>query len=152
MEILSRFISAVIGALGFAFLFHVRPGRLIFSCFAGLLAYGVYALAVFYGGSLFLCNIAAAAVATLCADIMAVIFKCPATVFLTVSVTPLVPGSSLYYTLSNFVFWNSVSFTKNILDTIHIGLGIAVGIIITSAIFDAFMRMFNNFQKFKILE
>ena len=70
---------------------------------------------------------AAAAFATIYAETMARIKKAPATVFYIPTVVPLIPGGSLFYTMSYAVLseWNMVqSYGAS---TLYCALGIAAG-------------------------
>ena len=121
-------LTAGIGALGFSLLFNVRRDLLPAAAFGGLADWGVYMLAEwFFGGGVFLPSVAAAAFASLYSEVMARMEKAPATVFYIPALIPLVPGGSLYYTMSYAVMgdWDQVRSYGS--STLYCALGIAVG-------------------------
>ena len=121
-------VTAGLGALGFSLLFNVRKELLGAAAFGGFLDWGVYMLAEwFFGGGVFLPSVVAAAFASLYAEAMARVEKAPATVFYIPALIPLIPGGSLYYTMSYAVIrqWDMVkSYGAS---TAYCALGIAVG-------------------------
>ena len=121
-------VTAGIGALGFSLIFNIRKELLPAAAMGGLLDWGVYMLAEwFFGGGVFLPSVAAAAFASLYAEAMARLKKTPATVFYIPALIPLVPGGSLYYTMSYAVLsqWDMVQ--RYGASTAYCALGIAVG-------------------------
>ena len=130
-----QLITACIGALGFSLLFNVRKELLPAASFGGLLVWGVYIMADwFFTGGVFLPSVCAAACASVYAEAMARIEKAPATVFYIPALIPLVPGGSLYYTMSYAIRgdWEMVSLCGS--DTLYCALGIAVGMSIVLAV------------------
>ena len=121
-------MTAGIGALGFSLIFNVRRDLLPAAAFGGMADWGVYLMADwFFGGGVFLPSVIAAAFASVYAEAMARMEKAPATVFYIPALIPLVPGGSLYYTMSCAVggHWEQVkSFGAS---TAYCALGIAVG-------------------------
>ncbi len=98
-----QLISAFIGALGFSLLFGMRSRYLFAAAMGGVLCWGVYlAMEALFHSMFFSCLIAAAA-AVLYAELLARMLKTPATLFVIPAVIPLVPGSSLYYTMDSAV-------------------------------------------------
>lgn len=123
-----QLVTAGIGALGFSLIFNVRRDLLPAAAFGGMADWGVYLMADwFFGGGVFLPSVIAAAFASVYAEAMARMEKAPATVFYIPALIPLVPGGSLYYTMSCAVLgdWEQVkSFGAS---TAYCALGIAVG-------------------------
>ena len=123
-----QLVTAGIGALGFSLLFNVRRDLLPAAAFGGIADWGVYLAARwFFGGGVFLPSVAAAAFASIYAEAVARIEEAPATVFYIPALIPLVPGGSLYYTMSYAVLgdWDMVRSYGS--DTVYCALGIAVG-------------------------
>ena len=122
-------VTAGIGALGFSLLFNVRKELLGAAAFGGFLDWGVYMLAEwFFGGGVFIPSVVAAAFASLYAEAMARVEKAPATVFYIPALIPLIPGGSLYYTMSYAVRsdWDMVRLYAG--NTMYCAIGIAVGL------------------------
>lgn len=121
-------MTAGIGALGFSLLFNVRKELLPAAAFGGFLDWGVYMMAEwFFGGGVFLPSVVAAAFASLYAEAMARVEKAPATVFYIPALIPLIPGGSLYYTMSYAVLGQWEQVKSYGASTAYCALGIAVG-------------------------
>lgn len=121
-------VTAGIGALGFSLLFNVRKELLPAAAFGGFLDWGVYMMAEwFFGGGVFLPSVVAAAFASLYAEAMARVEKAPATVFYIPALIPLIPGGSLYYTMSYAVMGQWEQVKSYGASTAYCALGIAVG-------------------------
>ena len=136
MDIWFRIFTAVIGTIGFSILFRLEVKRLPFAALGGFLACGVYFLFLpMVGGNEFIANFIGAFVATSYCEICARLLKAPVVVFLIPCLIPLVPGKSLYYTMSGGVSKNFDAFSQNGLTTVEIAAGIAGGIIFASIFF-----------------
>lgn len=130
-----QLVTSLIGALGFALLFNVRKELLPAASFGGMLVWGVYLAADWlFSGGVFLPSVIAAAAASIYSEVMARVKRTPATVFYIPALIPLVPGGSLYYTMSYAVRsdWDMVSRYGS--DTLYCALGIAVGMSIVLAV------------------
>ena len=122
-----QLVTAGLGALGFSMVFNVRRNLLPAAAFGGLLDWGVYLAALWFFGGVFLPSVVAAAFASIYSEAVARMEQAPATVFYIPALIPLVPGGSLYYTMSYAVLrdWEQVRSFGG--DTIYCALGIAVG-------------------------
>lgn len=133
-DVILQLITAFTGSLGFAMVFGTQQRHLLYASFGGFLAWAVYlALHALTHSEFFAC-LAASIAAMSYADLMARMRKCPATVFIIIAIIPLVPGSSLYYVMSNAVMGNSqmAEFYAN--QTLIWVLAIAGGISFVTAI------------------
>ena len=99
-DIVVQLITAFMGALGFSLLFRLQKRHILFASIGGLLTWGVYLLVAHFLPNPFFPNLIASVFAVMLAEILARWRKCPATLFLIPFIIPLVPGSSLYYTMS----------------------------------------------------
>lgn len=126
--VLTQLITAGIGSLGFAMMFNVRRGLLAQAVLGGILDWGIYLIAAeITNSNVFVSSVMAAVFATIYAETMARIMKAPATIFYLPTVVPLIPGGSLFYTMSYAVLseWNMVRSYGS--STIYCALGIAAG-------------------------
>lgn len=98
-----QLLAAFLGAFGFSLLFRLHKRHLLLASLGGLLTWGVYLLAHHFLGNAFFANLIASVFAVTGAEVLARWRKCPATLFLIPAIIPLVPGSSLYYTMSSVV-------------------------------------------------
>ena len=100
--------AAFLGSLGFSLLFRLHRRHLLLASIGGMLTWGVYLLLYHMLPGDFLANLTASAFAVTFAEISAHWRKCPATLFLVPAIIPLVPGSSLYYTM-NYAVQNDLA-------------------------------------------
>lgn len=135
-------VTAGFGALGFSLIFNVRRELLPAAAFGGLLDWGIYMMAEwFFGNGVFLPSVVAAAFASIYAEAMARVEKSPATVFYIPALIPLIPGGSLYYTMSYAVLgqWDQVqSYGAS---TAYCALGIAVGMSLVLSVEFTFRKL-----------
>lgn len=127
-DVLLELATAFIGSLGFAMLFNVRRRFWIPGSLGGMIGWGIYLLAKTQMHGVFMPCLIASAFAALYAEILARVLKAPATIFFIPSIVPLIPGSTLYYTMSFAVqrAWDTSSFYGFL--TIQYALSIASGI------------------------
>ena len=130
-----QLIFCFIGCLGFVILFNIHgPGGLL-CALGGTISWGAYLLVMHYTGNDLIAYFWAAAVASLYSEIMARIRKYPAISYLVISIFPLIPGASVYYTM-NYAVRNEMSaFAGKLMHTIAIAGVIAVGVILISTLF-----------------
>ena len=130
---LIKIISGFIGSLGFAILFNIRGKRLVATGFGGLISIVLYVL---------FCNIIeaeainyflVAVIISIYAEIMARVLKTPSTTFITSSLIPLIPGASLYYTMTYAFNSDMENFIDKGVYTISLASSLALGIIIIAA-------------------
>lgn len=123
-----QLLTAFLGALGFAILYHIRGLRLWAAGLGGLLSWAFYLFLAHLGGSVLIVNIGAAGFSAAYAEVMARLFKSPATLFVIPSVIPLVPGGSLYYAMYSAVTGDRAALSRYGYETGSAALGIAIGI------------------------
>ena len=142
MNDLIQTLAGTVGAVGFAMLFNVHGKKLGLIALGSLLSWCCFlcfrSAGVFYA---FFCATLAAA---LIGEILARVAKGPVLLFLVPMLIPLIPGSDLYYTMSNLVNGHQGQFMH------HAGLlmseagAIALGIICAAAIARLVMTLFHR--------
>lgn len=125
-----QIITATVGSLGFGILFNVRKKRLIAVGLGGGVAWALYLLFDMITGSLGLSYFLVSLLVSLYAEAMARIFKSPTLVFISPSLIPLVPGASLYYTMSHALSQKTELFLGSALTTLTAAAALAIGIIV----------------------
>ncbi len=127
-------IATFVGCLGFSVIFNIHgPGTLI--CIAGgVLTWGAYCLVMELLGNDIQAFLWATIVAAIFSEIMARVRKYPAISYLVVSIFPLIPGASVYYTMNHAVRGDMVSFADQGVHTIAIAGIMAVGMLIVSTV------------------
>lgn len=128
-------LSGLVGTMGFCIVFRVKKDKLISGCIGGILSLLIYFVCIECGLNDFFQNMFAAIGATFYAEMMARIKKAPSTVFLIPAVIPLTPGSLLYYTMEAAVEGNEAQTKYYGEKTAMVALGIALGIVLVSAVF-----------------
>lgn len=132
-HILMLIFVGMVSTVGFAMLFHIKASHIPFAAIGGALSSAIYIILDDFGVSLFLSNFIASLASVIYSGIMARVLKTPTTIFVALCIIPLVPGGSLFYTMSNLIMWNQAEFFHYGLNTILIALGIAGGIVVESA-------------------
>ena len=131
----AEFLQILWGALGtsaFAILFNIRRLRLAAAAAGGLLSWLIFVLlnkfipnepVNYFIVSLFM---------SCYAEIMARLLKTPTTTFITTTLIPLIPGGSLYYTMS-YAFQSNLSmFVEKAIYTLQLASALALGIIVAT--------------------
>lgn len=147
-DIILKIIFGTLATLGFAIIFRLKPSHWAFATFAGFgacISYFVFA-EVFYN-SVFLPNVIAAFVCAFLSEIFARFCKAPSTVFLLPGCIALVPGSTLYYSMSNLLNSDYQSAAQNLLITAEVGIAIGGGIIIASLVKIVVFKLLDAIEK-----
>ena len=139
-----QILTATVGSLGFGILFNVRGKRLLAVAVGGGAAWALYlcffALTESLGFSYFLVSFAV----SLYAEVMARVYKAPAIIFISPSLIPLVPGASLYYTMSHALSSNTESFLSSALTTVIAAAALAIGIITATIATKLVTKIYGN--------
>jgi len=85
-------------------------------------------------------------VATILSEILARLLKAPTTVFLIPSIIPFVPGARLFFMMYGLISNDNESFRYNMNELLLASLGIAVGIILASVLFQLLLKIINKFK------
>ena len=134
-------LAATVGALGFGILFQIRGGRLLPVAFGGGLGWLLYLLLCRAIPDEAVNYFIVALVVSLYAEIMARVLKSPATIFLAPSLIPLVPGASLYYTMSHAFDGNMLLFADKAIATVKLAAALAVGVILSAIIMKLYTKL-----------
>ena len=134
-DALIQILMGTLGTLGFNILFHIQGRKLALATLGGLISWTVFLAAapVIPGESAryFL----SAMVITLYSEAMARLEKTPTTTFLVPSAVPLIPGSSLYYTMNYALNRQWPKFGNQAFYTLELATALALGIIaVTTAL------------------
>lgn len=135
-----QIVTAFTGSFGFAILFRTKRERLFFTALGGGITWCIYLFCREYVSNYFACNLIAAIGAALYGELMAGYFKTPPVVFRVPAMVPLVPGGSLYYTLSAALTRNQNLFIEKGMETIIIAFAISVGIVIVNLVCGPFRK------------
>ncbi len=126
---LIQLVTAFTGALGFAVLFNVQSARLFWAGLGGMLGWAAYLVLGCWYDSDVIRFFLASACFTLYSDPLARLKKTPTTVFLVPAAIPMVPGASLYRSMSFAVSGQWNAFAQQILYTLLLAAAIAAGMV-----------------------
>ncbi|MBR3865519.1 MAG: threonine/serine exporter family protein [Clostridia bacterium] len=129
-----QIIAGALGTFGFAVLFNVRGKRLLAGTIGGLLAWTVYVALGYVMDSPILRYFIVSVVTSTYSEVFARVMKTPRTTFLLICLIPLVPGSSLYYTMSYALDSSMGDFLSKALYTAELSAALALGIVVVAAI------------------
>lgn len=136
-----------IAVLAFAILFHA-PRREWAPCgLTGMVGWVVYWLAVQGGVSVVAASLYGALALALLSRVLAVVRRCPVTVFLTGGIFPLVPGAGIYYTVYAFITGDNAGALFKGVETLKIAGAIALGIVLVLALPRGVFRVFAAREK-----
>ena len=129
-----QIISCTVGSIGFAFWFRVRSRKIMFCAFGAMLTWSACLVFRAATDSLFISIILATMVCAIYAQIIARVLKAPVTIFQTVSIFPLIPGSALYYLMYGSLLRDrELAFSKG-LELVITCAGIVLGLMAVEVI------------------
>ena len=132
MNELTQILAGCVGTFGFAVLFNIRGKRFLFAGLGGFLSWLLFVLLQYLIPNEALNYFIVAMAVSLYAEIMARALKTPTTTFITVSLVPLIPGGSLYYTMAYAFESDATRFLEKGLYTLELASSLALGIIIAT--------------------
>ncbi|MBE6850647.1 MAG: threonine/serine exporter [Ruminococcus sp.] len=130
-----QIITALLGSLGFSLLFGLRPRYLCLASLGGGICWAFYQLCLQSGLSVFVTCLVASAFSALYGEILARIMKAPAPLFFIPTVIPLIPGSTLYYTMRSAVQGQLDLAADYGMQTLLSALAIAAGVSLVWSVF-----------------
>lgn len=134
MNDLVSILAAFIGSACFALIYNTKGLNILCSALGGTLGWMVYlASAPILNSDIAQTFVGTIALAIFC-EVIARVRKAPVTGFLIVSIFPLVPGASIYYTMGYAINGEIDTFLTSFLHTIGIAGAIAVGTLLVSTI------------------
>lgn len=127
VKIFLEFITAFVGTFAFALVFRIRYKHLLVVAVGGTLTYLVYKLAILAALPVLASAFLSALFMGLFSEISARSLRAPVAVFLLPCAIPIVPGSSLYYTMESLLTHNTEDLRFHLSTTAEVAIGIAVG-------------------------
>ncbi len=130
-----QIIMAFAGSYGFALMFNVKRGHIIYAAVNGMLSWALYLIVQHVVGDILIASTAASLFASIYAQIAARIRMAPATQFMIIGLIPLIPGAPLYYSLY-YTFVSDMNLARQYgLNTLKYAFGIVIGISLVWASF-----------------
>lgn len=127
-------VTCIIGTFGFSVLLKVSKQKLIYTVLGGAISASLSYFFMQKGFGIFSATFFAMLAICIYSEVLARIIKAPANIILLPSTIPLLPGGSLYYTLSYLLHSDRENFFIYAKETILTGAGIALGAIFISII------------------
>jgi len=127
-------VASCIGCLGFSLIFNIHGPGVLLCVLGGGLSWAAYCAVLHFSGSDILAYFGAAIASAAYSEAMARIRKYPAISYLVVSIFPMIPGASIYYTTGYVVRGDMAGFADKGTHTIAIAGAIAVGILMVSTL------------------
>lgn len=134
MKMVIQLLMAAVGSLGFSMLFNVRSKYLLLASVGGLVSWAIYLVCHGFGAGLFLSSFFASVFCQSYAEVFSRVCKAPRTIFSIAAVVPLIPGSSLYYTMQSATMSDWAEFSRRGLELGYFALGIAAGLSLITAL------------------
>ncbi len=139
--LLLQSIACFVSGIGFFILFNIQGKGGFLCALGGLLTWLCYYAILKFGGHEIFGYFCATAFASLYAEIMARIRKCPAIAYLVISAFPLIPGAGVYYTMTHAVANRMDLFAKTGMRTLAIAGAMAVGIVFATSLVRFWMQI-----------
>ncbi len=125
-------LLSFLASIGFGLKFQMKPHYLAWAGLGGALTRLCYLLLLEVIDSRLIYSLLAAMFASLYAEIMAMKFKMPSTVFLYPAIIPLTPGSLIYSTAVNFLLKDTAAMWHDAADCASTLFGISIGFVLIS--------------------
>lgn len=133
MTPLIQILTGFLGSLGFAILYNIRGKKLVAAALGGFMAWSLFLLLGLFMESEPARYLIVSMSISLYAEISARALKTPTTTFIITSLIPLVPGSSLYYTMASAFGGDFEVFLTNAISTLSLALALAIGVAVMAA-------------------
>ncbi len=139
-----QILTGFVGSIGFAVLFNIRGIRLLVASLGGLLSWALFVVLSHFISNEPVNYFIVALVVSLYAELMARVLKTPTTTFITTSLIPLIPGSSLYYTMAYAFESNMERFLQKAIYTLQLASALALGIIVAITFTNVISNLFRK--------
>lgn len=134
-------IAGAVGSLGFGILFNIRGKRLAAATLGGLISWAIFLLLGYViPDEVIRYFIVSVALSVYC-EIMARVMKTPTTTFLMTTLVPLIPGSGLYYTMTNAFSGEIDGFMERGMTTLSLAVALALGVIVVTVVTEAVVKI-----------
>ena len=137
IDAITQILAGFVGSIGFGVLFNVRGKKLLMASLGGLVSWGLFLILSVFINNEPLNYFIVALLMSVYAEFMARKLKSPTTCFITISLIPLIPGGSLYYTMA-YAFQSDIEkFAGKGIYTLSLAAALALGVIVATTITNA---------------
>jgi len=137
-----QIVTGVVGSLGFSVLFNIKGSKLAAIAIGSGMGWLLFLLLNHGLHSEPLAYFIVALVISLYAEIAARVLKAPTTIFITPSLMPLIPGASLYYTMTYALDRDTSRFLEKAIDTLALASALALGVILSAIVMRLITKLF----------
>ncbi|HOZ00773.1 MAG TPA: threonine/serine exporter family protein [Candidatus Syntrophosphaera sp.] len=142
---LLQFLWAFLSILGFSVRVNLKGPKIWLLALGGGLSWAFYLVILYFSKSLLYSIFGATLLVCAYSEVVARLIKVPVSVFVTCSIIPLVPGSSLYYGMQAYIAGNNAIASEQIYKALLISGTIAMAIAVVSSVTNIIFRLFNRF-------
>lgn len=132
--VLLQLSATLIASFSFTIIFHIKGWNMLFAAIGGAAGWSVYLISSLFVPSLFLAYLAAGFFISIYCEALARIRRSPVTVFLVVSLIPLVPGADAYRIMERCIQGQYTAALESCARMFGIAGMIAMGIFIASSL------------------
>ena len=134
IDAITQILAGFVGSIGFGILFNVRGKKLLMASLGGLVSWGLFLILSVFINNEPLNYFIVALLMSVYAEFMARKLKSPTTCFITISLIPLIPGGSLYYTMA-YAFQSDIEkFAGKGIYTLSLAAALALGVIVSTTV------------------
>lgn len=133
IRIIFEVLCACAASASFGIAFQLRGKKLLAASITGAIGWLAYLICDLFGFSAISCSFFATIVIAAISELLARRMHAPATIFLAVSLIPLVPGSGLYDTMEYCISGQTMLASTTGLHTLGIAAALAMGIVVVSS-------------------
>lgn len=127
-----QILSGFAGSIGFCILFNIRGKRFVATAIGGLVSWLLYVITHKFIPNEAVVYLIVSCAISLYAEIMARVLKTPTTTFTITALVPLIPGGSLYYTMTALFRADRAEFIQRAVYTAQLAAALALGIVIVT--------------------
>lgn len=138
---LKLIIASFTASAGFGIVFHIKKELLFWAGLGGALTRLCFLILMELIDARLVYTLLAAMFAALYAEVMAMEFKTPSTVFLYPAVSPLLPGGLMYHAAINFLLQDIPAMRSYLIDCALSVTGTSIGLVVIST-FTYYRRLY----------
>lgn len=142
---LMQFCWAALSIIGFSIRVNLKGSKILLISLGAGLAWAFYLILLYYTKSLLFSVFISTILVCTYSEIVARLCRTPVSVFVTCVIIPLVPGSSLFYSMRAYISGNMASAGHYITLVLMIAGTIAMAIAVVSSITNLSLRLLNRF-------
>jgi uncharacterized membrane protein YjjB (DUF3815 family) len=140
-KLILQTLFATIGTLGFAVGSNIRGWKLLYTSLGGALSWGCYLYVLHQSHALLLSIFLGSLLVAIYSEILGRLFRVPITVFVVCGIIPLVPGSVIYYAMSQYVQGNFMKAMRLSMQALLIAGTISISIAVVSTFANIFQEL-----------